>query len=139
RGARAQQGAVVRRKLRGAPERPAMGYEQGAAEARRQRRLVQPELTEEVGEAIERRDLAVVQRAEALGLPPARAERLVARLEADLGRLRSQDAVQHAGGGAHDLAVDLDLGHALAIEADQRVEEIEEDRAVGHQRGFLPA
>src|SRR5207247_9420784 len=73
-GEPAQQRAVVRRELRGAPERPAMGVDQGAAEARRQRRLVQPELTEEVGEAIERRDLAVVQRAEALGLPPARAE-----------------------------------------------------------------
>src|SRR5262247_3330330 len=100
--------------------------------------LVEPELAEEAGEAVERRHLAVIERAQALGLPPARPERLVACLQTDLGRLRLQDAVQHAGRRADELAVDLDLGHALAIEADQRVEEIEEDRAVAHQRGFLP-
>src|SRR6185436_804156 len=90
-GEPAEQRAVVRWEFSGAPERAPMGVDQRASEAFGQRGLVEPELAEEAGEAIERRHLAVVERAQALGLSPARAERLVARLQTDLGRLRLQD------------------------------------------------
>src|SRR2546425_8373867 len=41
------------------------------------------------------RHLAMVDRAQALRLPPAVPERFVARLETDVGCLRLQDRVQH--------------------------------------------
>ena len=79
----------------------------------------------------------MIERAQSLRLPPAGGERFVARLELDVGRVRSQDRVQHPGRGANRLTVDLDLGHPLPVEAHQRVEEVKEDGGVAHQRGFL--
>ena len=116
-----------------------MGVDEPAAEAGRQRRLVQPEPAEEVRKPIGRRHLAVVEGAQPLRLPPAVGERLVAGLEADVRRLRSQDRVQHAGRGADGLAIDLDFGHPFPVEADERVEEVEEHGGVRHQSGFLAA
>ena len=130
---------MVGRELRGASERVAMRVDQGSTESAGQRGLVEPERLEKVREARRSRHLAVVDRAKALGLPPALAQRLVASLEPDLGRVSLQDRVQEPGRGTHRLAVDLDLGHALAVEADQGVEEIEQDGRVRHQSGFLPA
>src|SRR5437867_1509819 len=74
-----------------------------------------------------------------LALPPAVGERLVAGLEADVRRLRSQDRVQHAGRRADGLAIELDFGHPFPVEADERVEEVEEHGGVRHQSGFLAA
>ena len=116
-----------------------MRVDQRPPESGRQSGLVQPEPAEEVREPCGGRHLAVIDRAQALGLSPALAQRLVAPLETDLGRLRLQDRVQHPGRRAHGLAVDLDLGHALTVEADQGVEQVEQDGGVGHQRGFLAA
>ena len=116
-----------------------MGVDQRPSEPGRQPGLVEPETAEEMGEALGGRHLAMIERPQALGLPPALAESLVAGLETDVRRLRLQDGVEHARGGAHGPSVDLDLRHALAVEADQRVEEIEEDGGVRRQSGFLPA
>src|SRR5207247_5071361 len=74
-----------------------------------------------------------------LGLTPALDERLVARLEGNLGRVRPEDRMDVARGGAHPAPVQLDLRHPLTVEANQRVEEVEEDRRVRHQSGFRPA
>src|SRR5436309_353282 len=76
---------------------------------------------------------------EELGLTPALDERLVARLEGNLGRVRAEGRMDVARGGAHPLPVQLDLRHPLTVEANQRVEEVEEDRRVRHQSGFRPA
>src|SRR5438477_342467 len=78
---------------------------------RRQRGGLEAEVAEEVLEADRRRHLAVVDRAEPLGLPPARNQRLVAGLEPDLGRMGGEQRVQVAGRRAHSLAVDLDRRH----------------------------
>src|SRR5262249_12180766 len=129
--------AMMRRELGGAPERVAMGVDQAPSESAGQRGLVEPQGLEEMRESLVGRDLAVIDRATALRLAPALAERLVAPLEADVRRVRLQDRVQEPGRRADGLAVDLDLGHPLTVEADQRVEQVEQDRGVRHQSGFL--
>src|SRR2546430_8759392 len=100
---------------------------------------VQAEPAEEMREPDGRRHLAAVDRAQPLGLTPALDERLVARLEGNLGRVRPEGRMDAARGGAHPLPVQLDLRHPLTVEANQRVEEVEEDRRVRHQSGFRPA
>ena len=129
----------MRRELGRMPERVAVGIDQRAAESRGQRRLVEPERLEEVGKARGGGHLTMIDRPQALGLAPALAERLVAALEGDFGRLLLQDRMEQSSRRAHDLAVDLDLRHALAVEADEGVEQVEQDRGVRHQSGFLPA
>src|SRR5437667_442415 len=108
-------------------------------EARRERGRVEREATEEVAEPLRGRDLAVVDRAQPLGLAPALDERLVTRLEGDPGGVSAEDRVEVARRGTHRPPAHLDLGHPVTIETDQRVEEVEEDRGVGHQSGFRPA
>src|SRR5205809_161676 len=81
----------------------------------------------------------VVDRAQPLGLAPALDERLVTRLEGDPGGVSAEDRVEVARRGTHRPPAHLDLGHPVTIETDQRVEEVEEDRGVGHQSGFRPA
>src|SRR2546426_9397239 len=61
----------------------------------------QAEPAEEMRETDGRRHLAAVDRAQPLGLTPALDERLVARLERNLGRVRPEDRVDVARGGAH--------------------------------------
>src|SRR2546428_756152 len=134
-----EQRPVMEGKLGGLPELGPVGIDQRLAEPGWQPRRVEREATEEVVEPLGGRDLTVVDRAQPLGLAPALDERLVARLEGDLGGVRSQDLVEVARRGAHRPPVHLDLGHAIPIEADQRVEEVEEDSGVGHQSGFRPA
>ena len=130
---------MVRRELRSPSERVTVRVDQGPTESAGQRGFVEPQGLEEVGEAGRGRHLAVIDRPKPLGLPPARAQGLVAPLDPDLGHLSLQDGVQEPGRGAHRLAVDLDLRHALTVEADEGVEEIEQDGGVPHQSGFLPA
>ena len=92
---------------------------------------------EEIAEALGRRHLAVVDRPLPLGLVPAGQQRVVAGRQRDGRRVSAQQLVEAAGRRPDDLAVDLDGGQLLAIEVDERVEEIEEDRGVADaQRGL---
>src|SRR5204863_231521 len=85
-------------------------------------------------------DLGAVADEERLaGSNPETAERLVTRLEGDPGGVSAEDRVEVARRGTHRPPAHLDLGHPVTIETDQRVEEVEEDRGVGHQSGFRPA
>src|SRR5207247_1421589 len=86
--------------------RAAMGVDEREAKAGRQRRFVQAERLEEVREPDGGRHFTMIERAQSLRLPPAGGERFVARLELDVGRVRSQDRVQHPGRGANRLTVD---------------------------------
>src|SRR3989449_351971 len=135
-GEPSQQWAVVGGELGGAPERAAVGVDQRLREAGRERGRVQAEPAEEMRETDGRRHLAAVDRAQSLGLTPALDKGLVARLEGNLGRVRQEDRMDVARGRAHPPPVQLDLRHPLTVEANQRVEEVEEDRRVRHQSGF---
>ena len=101
-------------------------------EVRRQRCPVEPQPLEEHRESLTRRHLAVIDGAQALGFLPRGLERSVALLERHLRRRPGQHRVQVAGGRAHPAPADLDLRQPITLEAHERVEEIEEDGAVGH-------
>src|SRR5207302_3433336 len=131
-----QKWTVMEGKVGGVAELPSVRVDQRLTEPGWQRPGVERQTTEEVDEALGRGDFTVVDRAEPLGLAPAVDERLVARLQGDLRRVSAEDRVEVAGGRAHPPPVHLDLGYPLAVEADQRVEKIEEHRGVGHQSGF---
>ena len=85
----------------------------------------------------------MVDGAPALGLLPALDERVVAGLERDSRRFGFQNRVQLARRGMDGPPTHVDAGQALAVEANKRVEEIEEDGGVRHgpgpHRGFRPA
>src|SRR6185503_13885101 len=87
----------------------------------------------EEGDALARADLTVVDGAQPLGLLPRSQQRLVAGIERHARHVPAEDGVELPGGGPHALALDLDFRQPVAVEAHQGVEEIEEDRAVGHQ------
>jgi hypothetical protein len=72
----------------------------------------------------------VVDRTLPLRLLPARQQRVVARGQGDGRRMDAQKLVQAAGSRPDRLSVNLDGRQLLAIEVDERVEEIEEDRGV---------
>src|SRR2546426_12256937 len=88
----------------------------------------QAEPAEEMRETDGRRHLAAVDRAQPLGLTPALDERLVARLEGNLGRVRPEGRMDVARGGAHPPPAQLDLRHPLTVAANQRAEEVDADR-----------
>src|SRR5437867_1306581 len=130
RGEPSQQRAVVRRERRGFRELGLVRLDEHAREMRRQRRVLDLQPAEEVAEALRRADLAMVDRAQPLGLLPRRGERLVALRQADRGGVRLQQRVQAPRGGADRATADVDLRQSLAVEVHERVEEIEEDRVV---------
>jgi len=70
-----------------------VGVDERLGEPRGQRGGVEAEVAEEVLEADRSRHFPVVDRAEPLGLPPARDQRLVAGLEPDLGRMGGEQGV----------------------------------------------
>src|SRR5437867_4112508 len=96
-----EQRPVMAGKLGGLPELGPVRVDQRLAEARRQRGRVEREATEEVAEPLRGRNLAVVDRAQPLGLAPALDERLVTRLEGDPGGVSAEDRVEVARRGAH--------------------------------------
>src|SRR5262249_39948510 len=74
---------------------------------------------------------------EPFGLFPAPLERVH-----EMGKLHVRGEglkrlVEPARGGANGLARDLDLRQELAVEQHERVEQVEEDRAIPHSKGFL--
>src|SRR6184192_1035285 len=85
-----EQRPVMAGKLGGLPELGPVRVDQRLAEARRQRGRVEREATEEVAEPLRGRNLAVVDRAQPLGLAPALDERLVTRLEGDPGGVSAE-------------------------------------------------
>jgi hypothetical protein len=72
-----------------------------------------------------------------LGLLPAREQRIVAGGQRHLGRVRAQQLVQTAGRGPHGLAVHLDGRELVAVEVNERVEQVEEDRGVPRAQSGL--
>src|SRR5262249_8274430 len=68
----------------------------------------------------------------ALGFPPALGEPTVHVLQRDSGKVALHDRVQEASRGAEGLSVHLDEGQAVPIEEHERVEEVEENRPIGH-------
>ena len=130
---------MVRGEVGGPPERAAVRVDQRLPEPGRERGLVEAEPAEEVPEPGRRGHLAVIDRAQALGLAPALEPGLVAGLEADGWRVVTEQRVKQPRRGAHAPAADLDLGHPLAVEPDERVEEVEQDGRVAHQRGLRAA
>ena len=110
----------------------AMRVDQHHVEAGHQPCGIERQALEEVGEARLSRHLAMIDCPQALGLLPGGGQRAVAVFERDLRHVGGQRRVQMAGGGAHGLAADLDERQAVALEADQRVEQVEEYGGVRH-------
>ena len=102
-------------------------------------RGIEAEAPDEHGEALGRRHLAVVLVPEPLGLLPAPHEAVDELAEIDPGGEGMEGLVELPRGGADDLALDRQLGQPRPVEAHERVEEVEEHRAVGHGSGFLCA
>src|SRR5229473_4631790 len=131
-----QERHVMGRALHHLGQLPHVGGEQGVARLGGHPASVEPEPAEEHAESLRRADLAVILRADALGLLPAPEQRGHERRERHVGGEAAELGVEVAGGTADRLAVDLDLGQPLPVEEHQRVEEVEEHRAVLHSSGF---
>jgi hypothetical protein len=79
----------------------------------------------------------MVDRTLPLRLLPACQQRVVARGQRDGRRMGAKKLVQAAGRRPDRFSVNLDGRELLAIEVDERVEEVEEDRGVaGAQSGL---
>ena len=72
----------------------------------------------------------MIDRPQALGLLPACAERVVARLERDGRRLAAEDGVEAARARPDGAAAHLHHGQSLGIEVNEGVEEVEEHGGV---------
>src|SRR5262249_17247158 len=97
---------------------------------------IEAEMRDKKREALRRADLAIVLVADALGLLPAPLERPDEGLERDAWRECAECLVERPRRGADHAAVDPELRQAVPVEAHERVEEVEQDGAVGHGRGF---
>jgi hypothetical protein len=97
----------------------------------------QREPREEIAEALGSCDLTVIDGSLALGFLPARQQRVVTGRQRDGRRVDAEQLVQAAGRRADDLAAHLDGRQPLAVEVDERVEEVEEDGGVSTAQSGL--
>ncbi len=106
-----EQGAVMGRGTPSACASSRMWVASSVADRRRrQRRRVEAEAPEQHVEPLRRRHLAVGRVPHALGLLPAPEERVHEGRQLDVRGEGPEGVVELPGGGAHDPAVDVDLG-----------------------------
>src|SRR5262249_10651488 len=122
----------MRGELGGLGQLTTVRIEQALQEAGRAPIGIERETAEQVGEALGRRYLAVIDRTPALGFLPAFLQGLVKGLEREVGAPCAEDRVEMTGRRADGAPRDRHLGQPVAIEAHQRVEEVEEDGAYVH-------
>ncbi len=131
-----EQLAVVRGALHHPRQLAHVGREEHLAGLGRRPLGIETQAPEEQAEALGRAHLPVVLGPEALRLLPAPEERGHERGQVHLRREGAEGLVEVARGGAQHLAVHVHLGQAVPMEEHEGVEQVEEDRAVAHARGF---